>query len=136
MATAPPIPATAPPLQPGVFPPQPGASPLQPGLAMEETVVDGEAVQSLVPAPAAQSPEEEESIFPAPLSLLPVDLGVRIPVRDFRVRRLLALEPGAVIETQWNHGEDLPLTAGEVQMAWSEFEVVETRLAVRITRLA
>jgi flagellar motor switch protein FliN/FliY len=40
-----------------------------------------------------------------------------------------------VIETQWNHGEDLPLAAGEVEVAWSEFEVVEAKLAVRITRL-
>jgi len=30
----------------------------------------------------------------------------------------------------------LPLAAGEVQLAWSEFEVIETRLAVRVTRLA
>jgi flagellar motor switch protein FliN/FliY len=41
-----------------------------------------------------------------------------------------------VIESQWSHGEDLPLASGDVQVAWSEFEVVETRLAVRITRLA
>jgi len=27
------------------------------------------------------------------------------------------------------------LAAGDVQLAWSEFEVVETRLAVRVTRL-
>ena len=34
------------------------------------------------------------------------------------------------------HGDDLPLAAGEVRLAWSEFEVVENRLAVRVTRLA
>jgi flagellar motor switch protein FliM len=65
-----------------------------------------------------------------------VQLGVSIPVREFRVRQLLALAPGQVIETRWNHGDDLPLAAGEVQLAWSEFEVVETRLAARVTRLA
>ena len=59
-----------------------------------------------------------------------------MPVRDFRVRNLLALEPNLVIETQWGHAEDVPLSAGNVQLAWSEFEVVETRLAVRVTRLA
>jgi hypothetical protein len=41
-----------------------------------------------------------------------------------------------LIETQWAHGEDLPLAAGNVQLAWSEFEVVDAQLAVRITRLA
>ncbi len=67
---------------------------------------------------------------------LPVGLAVAVPVRDFRVRSLLAMKPGEVIETQWGHGEDLPLAAGDVQLAWSEFEVVDTRLAVRVTRLA
>ena len=46
------------------------------------------------------------------------------------------LQPGQVIETQWAHGEDVPLAAGDVQLAWSEFEVVDSQLAVRVTRLA
>jgi len=65
-----------------------------------------------------------------------VELDVSVPVREFRVRNLLALEPGAVIESQWTHGEDLPVASGHVQLAWSEFEVVDSQLAVRITRLA
>jgi flagellar motor switch protein FliN/FliY len=65
-----------------------------------------------------------------------VGLDVAIPVREFRVRQLLALSPGQVVETQWSQGDDLPLAAGDVQLAWSEFEVVENRLAVRVTRLA
>ncbi len=67
---------------------------------------------------------------------LPVELAVSVPVRNFRVRHLLSMAPGEVIETLWGHGEDLPLASGEVQLAWSEFEVVDTRLAVRVTRLA
>lgn len=73
--------------------------------------------------------------FPPLFLRLPVDLVVGVPVRDFRVRHLLALAPGQIVETQWNHGEDLPLAAGAIQVAWSEFEVVENRLAVRITRV-
>jgi flagellar motor switch protein FliN/FliY len=79
---------------------------------------------------------EAEPVFRPPISLLPVELGVSIPVREFRVRQLLALVPGQVILTQWSHGDDLPLAAGDVQLAWCEFEVVENRLAVRVTRLA
>jgi flagellar motor switch protein FliN/FliY len=67
---------------------------------------------------------------------MPVTLGVAIPVRDFRVRNLLAMRAGELIETQWVHGEDLPLASGPLQLAWCEFEVVDTRLAVRLTRLA
>jgi flagellar motor switch/type III secretory pathway protein FliN len=66
---------------------------------------------------------------------LPVELDVSVPVHEFRVHNLLTLEPGQVVETQWTHGEDMPLAAGDVQLAWSEFEVVDLQLAVRITRL-
>ena len=95
-----------------------------------------DAMQALVPASPSAPDNAEESAFQAPVSQLPVELGVTIPMREFRVRQLLALAPGGVIETQWSHGDDLPLSVAEVQLAWSEFEVVETRLAVRITRLA
>jgi flagellar motor switch protein FliN/FliY len=82
-------------------------------------------------------PEEGDLIaLSGPVSRLPVELDVAIPVREFRVRNLLALEPGQLIETQWGHGEDMPLAAGEVQLAWSEFEVIDLQLAVRVTRLA
>jgi flagellar motor switch/type III secretory pathway protein FliN len=67
---------------------------------------------------------------------LPVELDVAVPLKSFRVRKLLALAPGTVVESQWGHGEDLPLACGDVQLAWTEFEVIETQLAVRLTRLA
>jgi flagellar motor switch/type III secretory pathway protein FliN len=93
------------------------------------------AEQALVPL--THSPEEGDlSGFSGPIARLPVELDVAVPVREFRVRNLLALEPGQVIETQWAQGEDMPLAAGEVQLAWSEFEVVDAQLAVRVTRLA
>jgi hypothetical protein len=75
------------------------------------------------------------SLSPA-FARMPVGLVVAVPVRMFRVRDLLAIAPDSVIETQWGHGEDLPLSSGDVQLAWTEFEVVDTRLAVRVTRLA
>jgi hypothetical protein len=66
---------------------------------------------------------------------LPVELDVGVPLRDFRVKNLLALAPGVVVESQWGHGEDVPLASGDVQLGWTEFEVIETQLAVRLTRL-
>ena len=133
MATVQAMPAAAGVPHPGVAAPRPGAAVPHPGAATSERSA-GETVQALVAAPQAQ-PIKEETVFPAVISRLPVQLGVSVPVREFRVRQLLALAPGQVIETQWNHGEDLPLAAGEVEVAWSEFEVVEAKLAVRITRL-
>jgi len=86
--------------------------------------------------PSPHSPAEVREIeLSAPVARLPVELDVAVPVREFRVRHLLALEPGSLIETQWTHDEDMPLAAGDVQLAWSEFEVVDSQLAVRVTRL-
>jgi flagellar motor switch/type III secretory pathway protein FliN len=97
--------------------------------------VEAKAEQALVPSP--HPPAEKAGIaLTAPLARLPVELDVAVPLREFRVRDLLALEPGQVIQSQWAHGEDLPLAAGDVQLAWSEFEVVDSQLAVRVTRLA
>jgi flagellar motor switch/type III secretory pathway protein FliN len=90
---------------------------------------------ALVPAP--QVAASDDLIPPgSPLARLPVEVDVTVPVREFRLRNLLAMAPGLVIETEWAPGEDLPLAAGQVQLAWTEFEVVEKQLAVRITRLA
>ncbi len=91
--------------------------------------------KSLVPSP--HRPVEEDLIqLSGAVARLPIELGVSVPVSEFRVRGLLAMEPGQVIESQWAHGEDVPLASGRVQLAWSEFEVVDAQLAVRITRLA
>ena len=87
-------------------------------------------VQCLRPA------TQEPLTLSAPVARLPVELDVAIPVGEFRVRNLVDLRVGQLIETQWEHTEDLPLAAREVQLAWSEFEVVNGRLGVRITRPA
>ena len=61
---------------------------------------------------ASQRHEHAASLHCNPrLAFLPVELDVAVPVREFRVRNLLALEAGQVIETQWAHGEDVPLAA-------------------------
>jgi flagellar motor switch protein FliN/FliY len=95
--------------------------------------------RALVPASAATENADADTnakAFGAQIARLPVELDVSIPLRDFRVRNLLALEPGRLIESEWSNGVDLPLAAGKVQLAWSEFEVMDSDLVVRLTRLA
>jgi flagellar motor switch/type III secretory pathway protein FliN len=92
--------------------------------------------QALVSIPPQEQQESEPIAFSPPVARLPVELDVSVPVREFRVRNLLALEPGQLIESRWGNGEDVPLASGDVQLAWSEFEVIDMLLAVRITRLA
>ncbi len=97
-------------------------------------LTSSENEQALVPSPHMPT-GDGGIVLTIPLARLPVELDVSVPVRHFKVRNLLALEPGHLIETDWSHGEDVPLAAGQVQLAWSEFEVMETQLAVRLTRL-
>ena len=112
-----------------------------PSLPAEQTAVVNDASQAqnsqALMARSQDNPEPQPAIaLGSPVGLLPVELDVAVPVREFRVRDLLALDRGQVIETQWGHGEDVPLASGEVQLAWSEFEVVDSQLGVRVTRLA
>jgi flagellar motor switch protein FliM len=98
---------------------------------------DAEIAEERCLVPAVQIHAEQGGLLlNARLSRLAVELDVAIPVRDFRVRNLLALAPGQVIRTQWQQGEDLPLATRGAQLAWSEFEVIDEQLAVRVTRLA
>ena len=70
------------------------------------------------------------------LSRLPMRLTAGIPLARFRVRDLLALKQGQMIASAWTSTDDVPLRIGSVQLSWSEFEVVEQKMAVRLTRLA
>lgn len=85
----------------------------------------------------ATAPIEDSGIFDGDSAVLriPIEVDVSVPIRNFRARNLLALERGQVIESLWQRGEDMPLAAPGVQLAWTEFEVIDQKLAVRITRL-
>jgi hypothetical protein len=93
--------------------------------------------RALVPVSAAENADADTNatVFGAQIARLPVELDVSIPLRDFRVRDLLALESGRLIVSEWSNGVDLPLAAGAVQLAWTEFEVIEAQIVVRLTRL-
>ena len=127
--------ASPPPLAAAAAQPHPAAPNAPPRVAAPNA--DGANAnpgRALVPAPR-RAEEIEESAFSPRVLRLPVELDVTVPVEDFRVRHLLGLAPEQLIESQWASGRDLPLAAGDVRLAWTEFEVVETKLAVRVTRV-
>lgn len=80
-------------------------------------------------------PESKPFSDTSPLSGLPMQVDVTIPVPSFRVQDLLALERGSVLESRWPQTDDVPVWCGGSQLVWSEFEVVDQKLAVRVTRL-
>ena len=87
------------------------------------------------PVPAAEKPSLAEEIE-ARIIDAPLLFEVRLPVRNLRLKDILALETGKIYETEWPAGEDVPAGCCGVQLVWTEFEVIEKRLAVRVTRLA
>jgi flagellar motor switch/type III secretory pathway protein FliN len=111
------------------------SSPTMPGdLVRSSEHLRGEGAEPIVST--AQPPSESSSVGLNSLVVrLPLELDVAVPVRRFKVRNLIALTKGQVIESQWGHADDVPLAASDVRLAWCEFELVDTRLAVRVTRL-
>ena len=69
------------------------------------------------------------------LAQLRVTLRAGVALHGFAVRDLLTLKAGQVFESLTPAMEDVPLKVGQVQLGWCEFEVVEHRMALRLTRL-
>ena|SRR5271169_4668706 len=67
---------------------------------------------------------------------LPCLLTIEISVPGFTVGDLVRLVKDRIIATRWTVGQDVPLRINGELIAWSEFEVVQNRLAVRLTELA
>ena len=78
---------------------------------------------------------EEHPDWPL-LSRIPMRLIAGIPLPNFRVKDLVGLKSGQLLSSTWLSTDDVPLKIGSVQFSWSEFEVVEQRMAIRLTRLA
>jgi hypothetical protein len=115
-----------------------GAVATAPQLRPEEElpIETSEAPTALARPDAFEAPTLPSITADPAIGMIPVQVDVAVPVRNFRVRNVLSLAPGTVIGSRWGHSDDLPLAAGRVQLAWCEFEVIDTQLGVRITRLA
>ena len=64
------------------------------------------------------------------------DLTVELPLPQLRVADWLALHERTVVDSRWRVGNDVPLRVNGELLGWCEFEIVENRLAVRLTELA
>jgi flagellar motor switch protein FliN len=114
----------------------------------ENTIADNQSSQGIEQAPLVALPKQSSEpdaeraasedaalLLESPLSTLPVQLDVCIPLPSFRVADLVALKPGRVLGSVWGSTDDVPLWCGHIQMVWTEFEVVDQKIAVRVTRL-
>ncbi len=107
------------------------------GSSLQIAAKDGATgLAQLQPKPTTKMSQIETHPAWELLAALTLRLQAGVSVPHFKVKHLLGLSIGAVLETAWGNEADVPLKCGEVQLGWAEFEVVDRRLAVRITKLA
>ena len=88
-----------------------------------------------VPPKTPQAPESVKSTIEA-YDWLRCTTTADIPVPKFTVGDLLSLRKGSVVRTATRVINDVPLRVNNILLGWGRFEVLEDRLAVRITELA
>jgi flagellar motor switch protein FliN/FliY len=79
-----------------------------------------------VPSPREIWPEAME---------LPCQLHVALEVPHFTVRDLLSLRVNSLVDTQRREGAHVPVLVNSVMVGWAEFDVIDGRLAVRMTEM-
>jgi len=62
-------------------------------------------------------------------------LSAEVPIPHFTVRKLLALEPGVILDTYHEEGSHVPVLVNGQMIAWGEFDVMGETLAIRLTEL-
>lgn len=80
---------------------------------------------------AVTSPRE---IWPEAMEL-PCQLNVALEVPHFTVRDLLSLGVNSLVDTQRREGAHVPVMVNSIMVAWAEFDVIDGRLAVRMTEM-
>jgi flagellar motor switch/type III secretory pathway protein FliN len=94
------------------------------------------AVQLAKETPASPDVAEVSGKSLKNFGWLPCQLSLEIPVVAFTVGDLLRLGKDSIVETACPSANDIPLRVNGELVAWAEFEVTGSRLAVRITELA
>lgn len=87
-------------------------------------------------APQVETSLADHSAAWARARNLACELTVELALPGIRVRDLVSMRTGTVIESHWQVSADVPLLVNGVLLAYGEFEVVVGRLALRLTELA
>lgn len=66
---------------------------------------------------------------------LPCQLTVSLEVPHFTIRDILSLNNNSVVDTRRREGAHVPVKVNGVMVGWAEFDVIEGRLAVRMTEM-
>jgi flagellar motor switch protein FliN/FliY len=81
-----------------------------------------------------ESTPSPREIWPEALDL-PCQLYVALGVPHFTIRDLLSLRVNALVDTERREGAHVPVLVNGVMVGWAEFDVIDGRLAVRMTEM-
>jgi flagellar motor switch protein FliN len=73
-------------------------------------------------------------LWPEALGLL-CKLSVSLEIPHFTIRDLLALGANSLVDTRRREGAHVPVTVNGVMVGWAEFDVIDGKLAVRLTEM-
>jgi len=66
---------------------------------------------------------------------LPCRLYVGLEIPHFTIRDLLALNLNSLVDTRRREGAHVPVFVNGVMVGWAEFDVIDGRIAVRMTEM-
>lgn len=75
-----------------------------------------------------------QEIWPEALEL-PCQLYVALEIPHFTVRDLISLSTNSLVDTERREGAHVPVLVNSVMVGWAEFDVIDGRLAVRMTEM-
>src|SRR5436305_1643150 len=96
-------------------------------------------VAPVPPETHAPSPSPSPSIAKNPVEeyhWLRCKTIVEVPIPKFSVRDLLNLRQGTIVQTATRVANDIPIRINKTLVGCGRFEVINDRLAIRITELA
>jgi flagellar motor switch/type III secretory pathway protein FliN len=88
---------------------------------------------------AGRGTSEPPPVEPDPakaLPWLPCTVSLDLPLERFTIGDLSKLATGSVLSTACPRNNDVPLYVNGQLVGWTELEVIDDRLAVRITEIA
>jgi flagellar motor switch/type III secretory pathway protein FliN len=91
---------------------------------------------TVAPNPGIQKQQTNESNPADLLPWLPCTVSLEIPLQRFTIGDLSNLSKGSVVTTACPRNSYVPLYVDGQMIAWTELEVIDDRLAVRITEIA
>ena len=91
----------------------------------------GTGNQTPAAGPLSSSPELWAEVLE-----LACRLHVELEVPNFAIRDLLALEIDSVVDTRRRESGHVPVKVNGVMVGWAEFDVLDEKLAVRLTEIA